>query len=135
MNNTSLEFAAVDGIGVAATTSLDDWWAENSEMFYSLLEELQVEKPEEKKETVNTNGNSIVGMTFVITGSVNHFKNRNELQEKIEQLGGKVAGSVSVKTSVLINNDSESSSSKNIKAKSLSIPIWTEENFLKYIGE
>ena len=65
---------------------------------------------------------------------VNHFKNRSEIQEKIEQLGGKVAGSVSAKTSVLINNDSESSSSKNLKAKSLNIPIWTEEDFLKYIG-
>lgn len=135
MENTSLEFSAVDGIGVAATTSLDSWWTENYEMFYSLLEELQVEKPEEKKKTVNTNGNSISGMTFVVTGSINHFKNRNELQEKIEQLGGKVAGSVSAKTSVLLNNDTESNSSKNVKAKQLNIPIWSEEDFLRYIGE
>ena len=104
-------------------------------MFYSLLEELSVEVQEEKKEAANTNGNSIEGMTFVVTGSVTHFKNRAELQAKIEQLGGKVAGSVSAKTSVLINNDSESSSSKNLKAKSLNVPIWNETDFLKYIGE
>jgi DNA ligase (NAD+) len=135
MSNTSLEFSAIEGVGVAATTSLDDWWQNNLEMFYELLEELEIANPEEKKETVNTNGNSIEGMTFVVTGSVNHFKNRSELQERIEQLGGKVVGSVSAKTSVLLNNDSESNSSKNIKAKSLNIPIWTEEDFLKYIGE
>lgn len=134
MENTSLEFAAIDGIGVAATTSLDDWWHDNRGMFYELLEELNVEIPEEKKETVNTNGNSIDGMTFVVTGSVYYFKNRGELQERIEQLGGKVVGSVSAKTSVLINNDSESNSSKNLKAKSLNIPIWTEEDFIKFIG-
>ena len=135
MENTSLEFAAIEGVGVAATTSLDDWWIENREMFYSLIEELEIEKPEEKKETVNTNGNNIAGMTFVVTGSVNHFKNRAELQQRIEELGGKVVGSVSAKTSVLLNNDTESSSSKNLKAKQLNIPIWSEEDFLRYIGE
>jgi DNA ligase (NAD+) len=135
MENTSLEFAGISGIGVAATTSLDDWWTDNREMFYSLLDELSVEIPEEKNEVVSTNGNSIEGMIFVVTGSVNHFKNRSDLQAKIESLGGKAVGSVSAKTSVLINNDSKSNSSKNLKAKSLSIPIWTEEDFLKYIGE
>lgn len=126
MNNTSMELCALDGVGVAAASSLDSWWCENSDMFYELSDELSIEKPEEKKETVNTNGNSISGMTFVVTGSVNHFKNRNELQEKIEQLDGKVAGSVSAKTSVLLNNDTESNSSKNVKAKQLNIPIWSE---------
>ena len=74
------------------------------------------------------------GMSFVITGSVNHFKNRNELKARIEQLGGKVAGSVSKKTSYLINNDKESSSSKNKKAKDLGIPIISEEDFLALIN-
>ena len=73
-------------------------------------------------------------MSFVVTGSVYRFKNRSELQAKIEELGGKVVGSVSAKTSVLLNNDANSNSSKNLKAKSLSIPIWTEDDFLKYIG-
>ena len=135
VNNTILELMSIDGIGTTVLDSLDSWWEENAELVHELLEELDLTVPEEKKETVNTNGNSLEGMTFVVTGSVNHFKNRNELQEKIEQLGGKVAGSVSAKTSVLINNDSESSSSKNLKAKSLSIPIWTEEDFLRHIGE
>lgn len=134
MENTSLEFASVSGIGVAATKSLDDWWQENREMFYELLEELEVQVPEEKTETT-TNGNRLDGMNFVVTGSVYHFKNRIELQEKIESLGGKVVGSVSTKTNVLLNNDANSNSSKNVKAKSLSIPIWTEQQFLEYIGE
>ena len=135
VNNTILELMSIDGIGTTVLDSLDSWWEENTEMVYELLEELDLTIPEEKKENINNNGNSLEGMTFVVTGSVNHFKNRNELQEKIEELGGKVAGSVSIKTSVLINNDSESSSSKNLKAKSLSIPIWTEEDFLRHIGE
>lgn len=134
MENTSLEFAAIDGVGVSATTSLDDWWQDNRIMFYDLLDELEIEVPEEKTET-NENGNRLDGINFVVTGSVNHFKNRGELQDKIEELGGKVVGSVSAKTNVLINNDIDSNSSKNVKAKSLSIPIWTEEQFLEYIGE
>lgn len=135
VNNTILEFMTIDGIGRTVLDSLDSWWEENTEMVHELLEELDLTVPEEKKETVNTNGNSIEGMVFVVTGSVNHFKNRDELSEKITVLGGKVVGSVSAKTSVLINNDSESSSSKNLKAKQLNIPIWTEEDFLRYIGE
>lgn len=133
MENTSLEFAAIDGVGVAATTSLDDWWQENREMFYLLLEELKVELPEEKTEIIN--GNILKDMNFVITGSVYHFKNRSELQAKIESLGGKVISSVNAKTNILINNDINSNSSKNLKAKSLSIPIWNETQFLKFIGE
>jgi len=135
ISNTILEFMVIEGIGTTVLDSLDSWWEENAEMVHELLEELDLAMPEENKESVNNNGNNLSDMTFVVTGSVNHFKNRNELQERIEQLGGKVAGSVSAKTSVLINNDSESSSSKNLKAKSLNIPIWTEEDFLRYIGE
>ena len=66
---------------------------------------------------------SLAGKTFVITGDVYHFKNRNELKAKIESLGGRVSGSVSSKTTYLINNDTESTSSKNQKAKMLGIPI------------
>ena len=133
MNNTSLEFAVVDRVGTAATKSLDDWWTDNSEMFYGLLDELDVIKPEEKNDD-NFNNNQLNGMTFVITGSMNHFKNRNELSEKIQQLGGKISGSVSAKTNVLINNNIDSNSSKNLKAKQLQIPIWTENQFVEYIG-
>ena len=71
------------------------------------------------------------GKTFVVTGTVNHFKNRKELQGEIEELGGKVTGSVSKNTDYLINNDVESNSSKNKKAKELNIPIISEEEFLE----
>ena len=78
-------------------------------------------------------GKPLVGKTFVITGTVRHFKNRDELKEKIESLGGKVSGSVSSKTSFLINNDVESSSGKNKKAKELGIKIISEEMFMELI--
>ena len=74
-------------------------------------------------------------MTFVVTGDVAHFANRRELQDLIEALGGKASGSVSKKTSYLINNDAASSSSKNRKARELSVPVITEEEFLELIGK
>ena len=74
-------------------------------------------------------------MTFVITGSLVHFTNRKELQERIEALGGKVAGSVSAKTTYLVNNDVTSNSSKNKKARELGIPILSEEEIIKMLGE
>ena len=79
------------------------------------------------------NENALDGKIFVITGSVEHFKNREELKNKIEHLGGKVSGSVSAKTNFLINNDTMSGSSKNKKAKELGISIISEEDFLKMI--
>ena len=130
MENTSLEFAAIDGIGVSATTSLDDWWNTNRDMFYELKEEFIFSS---KKE----NGNISVdlsGKAFVITGSLTHYKNRDELVSIIESMGGKVSGSVSAKTSYLINNDTQSSSSKNQKAKQLNIPIISEQDFINMIS-
>ena len=78
--------------------------------------------------------NPVAAKTFVITGSVNHFDNRNQVKELIENLGGKVTGSVTAKTDYLINNDNMSTSSKNKKAKELGIPIITEEEFIKMTG-
>ncbi len=72
-------------------------------------------------------------MNFVITGSLNHFTNRKELQELIESKGGKAVGSVTSKTTYLINNDVKSTSSKNKKARDLGIPILSEEDFLKLL--
>ena len=77
----------------------------------------------------------IAGKTFVITGSVEHFANRNEIKALIESLGGKVAGSVSSKTDYLINNDTTSNSSKNQKAKELGIPIISEGDFINMTGK
>ena len=74
------------------------------------------------------------GKTFVVTGSLDHFDNRKQLKEEIEQMGGKVTGSVSKKTDYLINNDKMSQSSKNKKAMELNIPILSEEDFLNLIG-
>ena len=85
-------------------------------------------------ETYEESGEQILaGKTFVITGSLVHFENRDAAKLKIEELGGKVAGSVSKKTSYLINNDSTSGSSKNKKAHDLGVPIITEEEFMEMI--
>ena len=81
-----------------------------------------------------TNTSTLNDKTFVITGKVNHFKNRDELKTKIEELGGKVSGSVSKNTSYLINNDVNSTTGKNKKAKDLGVPIISEDDFLKLIG-
>lgn len=84
-----------------------------------------------KEITTNSNDKNLEGLTFVITGKVNKFKNRDELKNYIENKGGKVVGSISNKTNYLINNDVESTSSKNLSAKKLGIPILSEENFLE----
>ena len=132
INNTALELLTIDGFGRTMLDSLLDWWDSNADMVHELIEELEFEMPEEKTE-ITTDEKRLDGMNFVVTGSVHYFKNRAELQSKIESLGGKVVGSVSAKTNVLINNDVNSNSSKNLKAKSLNIPIWNEDDFLKYI--
>ena len=77
---------------------------------------------------------SLEGLTFVITGKLQHFKNRDAIKEMIESLGGRVAGSVSKNTNYLINNDSASTSSKNRTAQSLGVPILTENDFIETFG-
>ena len=84
-------------------------------------------------EEVKSAGSELTGKTFVITGSLEHFENRDDAKAKIEELGGKTAGSVSKNTDYLINNDILSGSSKNKKAKELGVPIITEEEFLEMI--
>lgn len=85
-------------------------------------------------ENNDVNTTSLENMTFVVTGKLTHFKNRDALVAKIESLGGKVTSSVSKNTSYLINNDIESNSSKNKTAKALNIPILSEEDFLQTFG-
>ena len=125
------ELVGIDGIGEVIAQSVIDYFQNehNKKMVDALLEEVELLVPE-----MSENAQSLEGKTFVITGSVNHFKNRNELKAKIEELGGKVTGSVSAKTDYLINNDNTSTSSKNKKAKELGIPILTEEDFLDLIS-
>ena len=95
-------------------------------MFQALIHELVFEAPQD----TNASDTSLEGMTFVITGAVHHFHNRDELKAYIEAKGGKVAGSVSKKTTCLINNDTEGTSGKNKKAKELGILILSENAFL-----
>ena len=121
-------FMSIDGFGEEMKKSLNGWWDKNKYDFCSLAREFTFEKDENS----STNAD-LSSKTFVITGSLMHYKNRDELVSVIERLDGKVSGSVSSKTSYLINNDKESPSSKNKKAKSLNIPIISEEEFIKMI--
>lgn len=122
------ELTAIDGIGQVIADSVVAYFADekNNRAFDRLLKCVDIEE-----EVTDENSMHFNGMTFVITGSLNHFENRNTLKTLIEDGGGKVAGSVSSKTAYLINNDSTSSSSKNKKAQSLNIPIITEEEFIE----
>ena len=129
---TAEELTAVDGIGAVLA---DAWIAyfsseKNKEAVDGLLAELTIEN-----EAENTEEAIFAEMTFVITGSMKHFANRKELQAAIEAGGGKVTGSVTAKTTYLINNDITSNSSKNKKAKELGIPIISEQDFLNMMGE
>lgn len=126
------EIAAIEGIGDVIAASVVNYFEEeaNKTALEALLYELDIEKPEE-----NENSSLLAGKTFVITGSVFHFANRSELKNYIEERGGKVTGSVTKKTDYLINNEKESNSSKNKKARELNIPLLSEEDFLKLAGE
>ena len=119
--------AAIDGIGAVIAGSFVEYFrdAEKRERFERLLSRLTLVKEEVSGEQ------DLKGKVFVVTGSLTHFANRNELKDQIEKRGGKVTGSVTGKTDYLINNDTTSSSSKNKKAKELGIPIISEEDFLK----
>lgn len=121
------EFAQIEGIGQVIAETIVAYFADsnNIRILRELLKEVTLVKEEKTMEQ------DLEGKTFVITGSLNSFANRDELKKLIEDRGGKVAGSVSAKTSYLINNDVTSSSSKNKKAQSLGVPIISEEDFLK----
>ena len=120
------ELTSIDGIGEVLANDYVKFFADERNLaeFHNLLAELNITEAAE----VNS-GSAIAGKTFVITGSVHIWKNRDELKAFIEQNGGKAAGSVSSKTDYLINNDNKSTSSKNKKAQELGVPIITEEEF------
>lgn len=121
------EVSAIDGIGPVIARNLVDYFhkEENNQKLDYLMQHLHIQQEEIKSQQI------FAGMNFVITGSLNHFSNRNEAKNLIESLGGKVTGSVTGKTTYLINNDTASNSSKNKKARELGIPILSEEDFLK----
>lgn len=125
------ELTAIDGVGDVIARSFADYFAspEHNKTVDDLLQEITLE-------TVQTDSQAqdLSGLVFVITGSLEHFENRSALKETIENAGGKVTGSVTKKTSYLINNDIASTSSKNKKAKELGVPVITEEQAMEQFG-
>ena len=121
-------FAHIPGIGPEKSASFIRWFNDrkNQETVARLLGQLTVTQT-----AVQPAGKKCEGLTFVITGDVHHYKNRNELKAYIESQGGRVAGSVSGSTSFLINNDITSNSGKNKKAKDLGIEIISEDTFIE----
>ncbi|MDE7446074.1 MAG: NAD-dependent DNA ligase LigA [Lachnospiraceae bacterium] len=126
-------FEDIDGIGPEKSGSAMEWYEndKNQSSLKALLKEVTIEKADIQSDA----SGKCAGLTFVITGEVHHYKNRDEFKAYVEGAGGKVTGSVTSKTNYLVNNDAESGSSKNRKAKELGIPIITEEEFLKQFGE
>ena len=124
------DLAAISGVGEVIAGAFTGYFAreENREEFRNLLKELELVH-EEGGENQN-----LKGKTFVVTGSLQHFPGRRELKEWIESRGGKVTGSVTGKTDYLINNDVNSASSKNRKARELNIPVISEEDFMELAG-
>ena len=125
------ELVAIDGIGEVLAKAFYDFFRDEERMkeVSELLDEIRFEKEALSEAQI------LSGKVFVITGSVEHFTNRNELKDYIEKLGGKVTGSVSKNTDYLINNDTTSNSTKNKKAKELNIPILSEEDFIELAKE
>ena len=130
------ELMSIDGIGPEKASNIVDWCNHTRHdilkysMLKCLVEELEFEKPQKSDAD-----SSLQGLTFVITGDVYQYKNRDEFKASVETRGGKVAGSVSKKTTYLVNNDLESMSGKNKKAKELGIPVISEDEFIKKYGK
>ena len=130
MNATEEELSEIAGVGPVIAKAFTEYFSseEKKQAFLELMQELKIQEEPRNEEQ------QFAGMNFVITGSVNHFANRNEVKDLIEQRGGKVTGSVTGKTNYLINNDVNSTSSKNKKARELKVPIISEEEFMKLAG-
>lgn len=123
--------SAIDGVGEVIATAFVEYMrdSDNLRRLETLLPELKIEIP-----VIEEGSQTLSGLSFCITGSLEHFASRNDLKDIIEQKGGKVTGSVTGKTACLINNDVASSSSKNKKAKELGVPILSEEDFMEQYG-
>lgn len=127
----SYDFSALDGFGEVANKNIHNW-------FYTMYQEDRIPQLVRNLHFISDNvknDNSLSGMTFVITGSLNHFENRDALKKELESRGAKVSGSVSAKTNFLVNNDINSTSSKNKKAKQLNIPIVNEEYIIGMLSQ
>lgn len=125
---TAEQLVEIDRVGDVMAEKFVEYFSDagNNKRLDNLLEQVNIKKPD-----TNKNAQNMEGLTFVITGSVENFPNRNAVKDFIEKRGGKVTGSVSAKTNYLINNDAMSNSSKNKKAKQLGVEIITEEQFLE----
>lgn len=130
LNATAEELAEISGVGEVIAKAYVDYFAdsEHRDVFERLLKEVEISKEEQSADS-----EKFAGVNFVITGSMEHFANRAEVKEEIEKRGGKVTGSVTSKTNYLINNDVNSTSSKNKKARELGVPIISEEEFMKML--
>ena len=126
-NADAEELSQVDGFGEVLAQGMATYFRDEKrkEALDLLLKHLEIEQVE-----VVSQNQTLEGKVFVITGSVTHYENRDQLKEEIELLGGKVTGSVTSKTDYLINNDVTSSSGKNKKAKELGVPIISEEEYM-----
>lgn len=126
----------IEGFGDSMYRSLMKWYENHWIEFLNLLNEFKFEDTKETQlnKTESNGGVDLSGKTFVITGSLNHFENRDQFKEKLESLGAKVSGSVSAKTFALICNDGNSNSGKSKKAKDLGVEVWNEDQLLEYIG-
>lgn len=127
----SYDFSTLDGFGEIANKNIHNW-------FYNMYQEDRIPQLVRNLHFIsndNESDNSLAGMTFVITGSLNHFENRDTLKKELESRGAKVSGSISAKTNFLINNNIDSTSSKNKKAKQLNIPIVDEEYIIGMLSK
>ena len=129
INAPNFDWEELDGIGSQTALKINEFIKSHVDEIRELAKRLEFEEVEEV-----VSSNNLSGLTFVITGSLNQFTNREEAKEKIEAAGGKVSGSVSAKTSYLVNNDVTSTSGKNKKAKELNIPIISEEELIKMLN-
>ena len=126
---SKFDFTKLDDFGDAMNESINNYIDDNDVMIGGLSTHLNFESSQTNYNSVN-----LSGLTFVITGSLNHFSNRDEAKDRIEAAGGKVVGSVSAKTSYLVNNDVDSTSGKNKKAKELNIPIISENELIEMLN-
>ena len=130
LDATTEELNQISGIGAVIAKSFVEYFQEEEhrKLLEKLLKEVKIQQEEQSQEE-----KIFANLNFVITGNVEHFANRREVKEAIEIRGGKVTGSVTSKTNYLINNDIESSSSKNKKARELGIPIISENEFIEML--
>ena len=130
MYGTTINYTQIDGFGESMNNSLHKWLSENHIMMEELAKEFMFEKREDDSSKVDLLSN----MVFAITGSLLFFRNRSDIQNTIEKYGGKFSETINKRTTMLINNDINSKSSKNIKAKTMGIKIITEKEFINMIG-